>query len=78
MRFALEYRKTPARAIPVPAPKNKIKTMVEIDLISFHLISLLKFKVKAIPRVLISETGVRKKSTELTITTTRFTQLPTE
>lgn len=31
-----------------------------------------------IPRELIGETGVRKKRTEVTITTTRFTQLPTE
>lgn len=31
-----------------------------------------------IPRVLIGETGVRKKTTEVTITATRFTQFPTE
>lgn len=31
-----------------------------------------------LPRELIGETGVWKKITELTMTTTRFTQLPTE
>lgn len=34
--------------------------------------------IPTIPIELMGETGVRKKTTELTITTTRFTQLPTE
>jgi len=45
--FSCEYRKTPARATPVP-------------------------------RELTGETGVLKNRTEVTMTTTRLTQLPTE
>lgn len=40
---------------------------------------LIKEKVQgAIPMALIGETGVWKERTEVTMTTTRFTQLPTE
>lgn len=40
--------------------------------------SLSENKTGYLPKALTGETGVLKKMTELTITTTRFTQFPTE
>lgn len=70
-----EYKRTPAIAIPVPAAQyfsNMRGNEDENQNINCGQVR------KPLPRELMGETGVRKKSTEETMTTTRFTQLATE
>ena len=77
MRLTLEYRKTPARAIPVPALDPRISVLMHKEVFDTNFTNR-RLKKPILPIELIGETGVWKKITELTMTTTRFTQLPTE
>lgn len=78
MRLTLEYRKTPARAIPVPALNPRTRNILMHQEVFDTHIHKRKTEAANLPRELMGETGVWKKITELTMTTTRFTQLPTE
>lgn len=77
IRFTLEYKKTPARAIPVPTAKQRKQQLVSFKRLCKRW-GLNKKRDWILPKALTGETGVLKKMTELTMTTTRFTQFPTE
>lgn len=77
IRFTLEYKKTPARAIPVPTAKQRKQQLMSFKRLCKRWV-LHKKRDGILPKALTGETGVLKKMTELTMTTTRFTQFPTE
>lgn len=81
--FALEYKKTPTSAIAVPATKIRTtENKMNNNLCNFSkttkFVHHLKTIERDLPSALIGVTGVWKKITEETMTTTRFTQFPTE
>lgn len=82
--FTLEQRNTPASAIPVPVKIRNVNAKL-LFLIQIYIKkhnpkkkNILQKRDNELPRELMGETGVLKKRTEVTMTTTRFTQLPTE
>ena len=76
--FTLEYRKTPPSTTPVPIMEEFNYQGINGSSGTKRVFDDLPSHEKELPRALMGETGVLKKSTEVTMTTTLFTQLPTE